>query len=154
MWSDIQQHLPMMREMSAGNVLEIGVRQGFSTSALLAGIEDRSGHLYSVDITSCFYIFAGHPHWTFLHADSIKEAARIKSAIPDNLELLFVDGDHTYEGCMSDLENFGPRAKKILVHDCEAPDYPGVVMACERYAKQTKRKFIVVRGSYGMGIIE
>lgn len=153
-WSDIQNHMPLLYNESHGNVMEIGTRQGFSTSALLAGIEDHRGHLYSVDISDYSSLFYNHPDWTFIRADSIKEVDRLINIIP-HLDLLFVDGDHTYEGCLSDLRNFGPRAKKILVHDCECPlTFPGVRKACEQYTKDACRSFRIISGSYGMGVIE
>ena len=153
-WSDIQDHLPLLRESAHGNVMEIGVRGGMSTSALLAGVEAKGGHVYSVDINNC-PIFTGHPQWSFMVADSIREIERISKFVPDSLELLFVDGDHTYEGCLADLHNYAPRAKKVLIHDCECPlTFPGVRKACEEYAKRTGRSFHVISGSYGMGVLQ
>ena len=153
-WSDIHDHLPMLHDEAKGDVMEIGVRGGFSTSALLAGVEEHGGHLYSVDINNC-PVFPGHLQWSFLAADSIREVERVAKFAPDSLELLFVDGDHTYEGCLADLTNYAPRAKKVLIHDCLCPlTFPGVRKACEEYAKRTGRKFEIVDGSYGMGVIQ
>ena len=152
-WSDIHDHLPLLHDEAKGNVMEIGVRGGFSTSALLAGVEEHGGHVYSVDINPC-RLFE-HPQWTFVHADSIKEVDKVKAVIPTELSLLFVDGDHTYEGCLSDLEKYGHRSPKILIHDCDCPlTFPGVRKACERYAEKQGRKFEVIPGSYGMGVIQ
>lgn len=151
-WSDIQDHLPLLHHSARGNVLEIGVRGGASTSALLSGVEKHGGHLWSVDINNC-RIF-DHPQWTFIQANSIKEKERILSAIPDDLEVLFVDGDHSYEGCLSDLLAFGPRAKTIFVHDCECPDtFPGVRQAFDEFASKWGKGSTVISGSYGMGVI-
>ena len=39
----------------------------------------------------------------------------------DSIDLAFVDGDHSYEGCYTDLTMLYPKMKKdsvILVHDC------------------------------------
>jgi cephalosporin hydroxylase len=44
----------------------------------------------------------------------------IINQIPNNLELLFIDGDHTYDGCMADLNNFWPKVISggvMMVHD-------------------------------------
>lgn len=132
--------------------MEIGVRSGCSTSALLAGIEERGGHLYSVDINDC-PVFAGHPNWTFYRADSVKDEA-VKKLLANEYDVLFVDGDHSYEGALSDLKAFGPRAKRIFVHDTDAPDYPGVRLAVEAFANETRRKVTYWPGSFGMAEIQ
>ena len=39
-----------------------------------------------------------------------------------SIDLAFIDGDHSYEGCLGDLEVVFPKMKKdgiILVHDCK-----------------------------------
>lgn len=152
-WSDIKDHLPRLREAAKGHCFEIGVRGGMSTSALLAGIEEHGGHLWSVDIDDC-NVFPAHPNWTFVRSNSSLDAERLKNSLPESLDLLFVDGDHTYEGAFSDLSKFGPMAKRIFVHDTEAPDYPGVRQAVEEFAKQFERKVIWHSGSFGMAEIE
>jgi cephalosporin hydroxylase len=151
-WSDIQDHLPRLYAAAKGNCMEIGVRSGCSTSALLAGIEEHGGHLTSVDIENCS-IFSGHPNWHFIRADSVADAD-IKQLLAKEYEVLFVDGDHSYEGALSDLKAFGPKAKRIFVHDTEAPDYPGVRLAVEAFVKQTGRKVKYWPGSFGMAEIQ
>jgi hypothetical protein len=148
-WSDIQGHLPTLFDAAHGFCLEIGTRSGVSTSALLYGIEEHGGHLWSVDLNDC-PVFKGHPNWTFIQGDSIKGAAELKNILPEALDVLFVDGDHTKEGCLADLNNFGSMAKRILVHDSEAPDYPGVRLAVEEYAKREGRTVTWHSGSFGM----
>jgi predicted O-methyltransferase YrrM len=153
-WSDMIDHLSLLRQASRGNVLEIGVRGGISTSALLLGVQEKGGHLWSVDINPCGNTFAGHPGWTFIQADSIKEKDKIISAIPDSLDVLFVDGDHSYEGAKSDLETFGPSAKTIFIHDVECPStYPDVRKAFDEFVGQWAKGHLIMSGSYGMGVI-
>lgn len=152
-WSDMQDHMFFLFEQAHGNVMEIGVRGGASTSALLAGVEQHGGHLWSVDISPC-KIF-DHPQWTFIQADSIARKEEILAQVPEELDVLFVDGDHTYEGCLSDLQTYGPRAKLILIHDCLCPDtYPGVRKASEEYAASIGVSLVIRDGSYGLGIID
>lgn len=154
-WSDIQDHLPLLKAAAVGNVMEIGVRAGMSTTALLAGLEEKGGHLWSVDLDDCSHRFKNHPQWTFIRSDSILESDYLKSQVPNDLQLLFVDGDHSYRGCMADLENFAPRAKRVFIHDCDCPDtFPGVRKAVEEYAAKHGRKCSFLAGSYGMGVIE
>lgn len=152
--SDIQGHLQRLYEAAHGNCLEIGVRGGMSTSALLAGVEDNGGFLFSVDIADC-PVFEGHTRWNFTRADSIKEAQRILDKIPNLLDVVFIDGDHSFEGCLSDLQNFASRGQRVFVHDIDCPDtYPGVRKAVEQFIEETGRKVIYHSGSYGMAEIE
>ena len=151
-WSDIQAHLPRLYAAAKGNCLEIGVRTGVSTSALLAGIEDHGGHLTSLDIEAC-HVFTGHPAWTFFQADTVKNIAALKELTHKDWDILFVDGDHSFEGALSDLSHFGEKAKRIFVHDTDAPDFPGVKQAVEEFVKQAKRKVTYHSGSYGMAEI-
>jgi len=151
-WSDVQGHLPRFFDAAGGNVLEIGVREGYSTSAFLAGIERRGGHLWSVDIEDC-PIFPEHPHWTFLHRDSVADKSEILKIIPKSIDLLFVDGDHSFESCYSDLITYGPISKTIFVHDTEAPNFPGVREAVVAYASSESRSLEWVRESFGLGIL-
>lgn len=133
--------------------MEIGVRSGVSTSAILAGLEENGGHLWSFDVNDC-PVFAGHPDWTFSRMDS-KRASEIDALIPASLDMLFVDGDHSYEGALADLENFAPRASRVFVHDTECPlTYPGVRRAVEKFVKDSGRTVKWHPESYGMAVIE
>ena len=144
-WSDIKEHLPRLREVARGQVLEIGTRDGVSTGALLAGVEEHGGHVTSLDIVDCSRLFAGHPQWTFVRADS-------KLFPPMGVELLFIDGDHSFRGVLGDLERFAPHAQHVLLHDTDAADWPGVREAVEMFTSMRPEWEVTYReGSYGMG---
>jgi uncharacterized Rossmann fold enzyme len=74
-------------------------------------------------ITHQMVYFAG-PRAKILRQDS-REAAK---AIPDgSLDFVFIDADHSYEGCRADIEAWRPKIKKggfISGHDYENPDFP------------------------------
>lgn len=137
----------MLHGAARGNVLEIGVRMGMSTSALLAGVEEHGGHVYSMDINDC-RVFAGHPQWTFVQANS-QEVTPFPEI--ESFDVALVDGDHSYEGALHDIR--ACRAARIFVHDTDAPDYPGVRKAVEEFVSETGRTVTFHQGSYGMAEI-
>lgn len=129
--------------------MEIGVRQGASTAALLAGVEENGGHLWSVDKDE-WNIFPEHPAWTFIHADSVKDAKKVKAIVPRELDLLLIDGDHSYDAVSSDLINYGTRAKIIALHDAE--EY-GVRTAISDYCYWHDLSYEIHKHSFGLGVI-
>ena len=63
-----------------------------------------------------------------VHGDSIAVGKAWKGKLPD---LVFIDGNHTYEGCKGDIEAWLPLIKPngiIAIHDYEKTEkeYPGV----------------------------
>ena len=102
-WSDIGLHLPWLRDHAHGKVLEIGVREGISTSALLLGVAHHGGHVWSVDIDNCDLDFDqdNKANWTFIHGrygQVIFRESLIRMGAADDsfkIDLLFLDGDHS-----------------------------------------------------------
>lgn len=153
--TDIHDHLPRLRDEAKGNILEIGVRFGASTAALLLGVEEKGGHLWSVDLEDCG-IFQGHPQWTFMRFDSTRYADSIKMRLPKELDLLFIDGDHSYDGVTSDLENFGPMAKVVMAHDVSAVENPQVFRAIEHYitsGRCRQKTYALFTDSHGLAVL-
>lgn len=149
---DTHAHLPFLKEHAKGNVLEIGVHCGISTTALLAGVEENGGHLWSVDVhPSCRYVWYGHPQWTFV----CPWAGDIPS--PDlPLDLVFIDGDHSFEGCMADLITWVPKVKKggmILLHDADTASFPGVQLAIREFCGKNALTHELRPGSHGLEVI-
>lgn len=133
-FTDIHHHLPRLRAAAHGNILEIGVRFGISTAALLLGVEERGGHVYSVDMGNC-EVFQ-HPQWTFIRGDSVSDYRKIKQWLPDRFDLAFIDGDHSYLSVLSDLNNYGRRSRVVMLHDAKHPDVSAAIndfKAASRY---------------------
>jgi hypothetical protein len=116
---DIKDFAPWIMEHAKGTILEIGTRDGGSTSAFLKGVQQNGGVVLSVDTADCSGLFAGHPQWSFIQTSSQNP----KLHVPP-LDMVLVDGDHSREGYRADLERFFPLVKPgglILSHDI-APD--------------------------------
>ena len=85
----------------------------------------------------------------------IRGSSHYTLSIHDNesIDLAFIDGDHSYEGCYTDLKMVYPKMKKdsvILVHDCYARDQ-GTTMAVIQFLKDISvNTFEQIRGSCGM----
>ncbi len=150
---DTWAHLPFLRSVAKGSVLEIGVHCGISTTAFLAGLEDNGGHLWSKDThTSCRYVWYGHPQWTFI-CPSVGEELRTDTG---PLDVLFVDGDHENRAVLFDLDLYGHRVKPgglILCHDAAAPSFPGVRQAIDEYCAAHNLKHELRTGSFGLEVI-
>lgn len=151
---DNRVHLPFLREVAKGNVLEIGVDIGNSTTALLLGVQEKGGKVTSIDIRQeCGVVYAEHPQWEFIHADSTKGfmGQRI-------YDVLYIDGDHSYEAIKQDLYCYAPCVKSgglILIHDVEAvtpPNvFPGVRKAFDEIGSKSK---YIRHGSNGLGVVQ
>jgi len=168
--SDIGLHLPYLhqRAKDAKVALELGVRNGCSTAALLCGLEDSDGHLWSVDVDPPAPPANGwvdDPRWTFIHGDDM--GAEIIEQTPDEIDLLFIDSSHRYTHTLAELQTYGPRVQVggvILLHDTELEVAPLSVQDEDkgfpvRRAIQDwcRSRFLTPEwreGCYGLGVIE
>jgi predicted O-methyltransferase YrrM len=166
---DMRDFVAWMREHARGNVMEIGVRDGASTSAFLLGVEEHGGHLYSVDVDPrCSLLFEGHPQWTFIHANST-DRKTVFAKIPYELDVLLIDGDHSKAGVLADLEyaRLVRPGGMILFHDiapekvpdgCNDASWPGddvrgVYEATCRGQATLGWTHEELPGRYGMGVL-
>ena len=125
--SDIAPHFPtffeVVRDTRAHTILELGVRDGHSTSAWLMALAE-SGHrgtLSSIDRDPSALPF--RVGWRFLCADDLSALAR--EWAPDVLDVLFIDTDHAYGHTLDELDVYGARVRPggmIVCHDTENED--------------------------------
>jgi predicted O-methyltransferase YrrM len=152
--SDIQAHLPLLRREARGTVLELGVRGGNSTAALLAGVEERGGAVWSVDVDAgSATIFDGHPSWRFVLADSRDANAVEAHGLAGQLDVLFVDTLHSYEQVRDELRTWGDRVRPggiVLFHDTES--YPEIRRAIVEWCRPRKAAYEFLTGSNGLGV--
>jgi predicted O-methyltransferase YrrM len=99
-----------------GTLLEVGRKHGGSTVLMANALRD--GHLYSIDIVmhECVNAYVSDYDYkiTFLTDDSKK----IEWDAP--IDLVFIDGDHSYQGVKNDIKKFTPYVEKggyAIFHD-------------------------------------
>lgn len=65
--------------------------------------------------------------FTVLRASSVEAAALCEGS--PQFDLVFIDGDHSYEGCLTDILAWRNKARVIGGHDYGKASFPGVVKA-------------------------
>ena len=75
-------------------ILELGVREGISTSLFLKLCEDNDGKMISVDIEDCSHLYQNN-RWNFIHS-SDDNFEKINKAISNlgGLDLIYIDSLH------------------------------------------------------------
>lgn len=153
-YCDIRDHLPFLRESAKGNVFEIGVRGGASTSALVLGVKEHGGHVWSLDIADCRPF--EDPAWTFTKGHSIGDSARMLEILPRPLDLFFLDADHGYPSTLDELHIYAPLVRKgglVVLHDTDLQG-AGVRQSLEEYAADLGKTPTYHSGSFGLGVLQ
>lgn len=128
---DAQTVVPEVIKLKPGEVyLEVGVDKGKSLSIarMVAGVEVE---VVGVDLQPDPEV----PGTIFIQGDSTKVKYDKK------VNVIFIDGDHTYEGCKGDIDNWLPQMAEggvMLFHDCDATS-PGVEKAVKELGKKLKK---------------
>lgn len=135
--SDIYEHLPTLRAYAerVESILEIGVRDGHSTVALLSGKPRR---MTSIDIETQprVRMIQDAVHWW-----DYQEVNSLQFDSSDGFEMLFIDSYHTYTHLTAELASHGRHASRYLVfHDTatfgrrgEDGSTPGLLAAIAEY---------------------
>ncbi len=170
--------LQLTRESSPKSILEIGTKNG-GTLFLFCRVAHPSALIISVDLPAGKF-GGGYPSWKspiyksfaakeqkihLLRADSHEQATldHVKSLLKGgSLELLFIDGDHTYDGVRKDFEMYTSlmgETGRIVFHDI-VPGSLEKVGGVPRFWQEVKSKYnyqeIVKswsQGGYGIGVI-
>ncbi len=159
-WSDVQYCLPRMHDTAAAYpgvaILELGVRQGYSTSAFLAAAEKAQGHLWSIDVNDPEVPahWLDSALWTFIKGDDVVVPFWVPA-----IDVLFVDTIHTYAHTLAELNRFVPMVKPggtVLLHDTvysmEGEEgYPVAGHWTPSVSRQGERGLSMGAGSSGSG---
>jgi predicted O-methyltransferase YrrM len=118
--------IDFLRGREIRNVLEIG---GFRGGTMWVWSQLATGHLVCVD----FFVLEGRMErvsdvdYTLINANShlAETRDRVVGVLGgESLGLLFIDGDHSYEGVRRDFELYEPLVRKggvIAIHDTAMP---------------------------------
>jgi predicted O-methyltransferase YrrM len=109
------------------SLLEIGTATG-GTLYLLARAAGRDARFATIDLEQRYdpdvlKSFARDQQRIELILGSSAEdstMARVRTFLPDRLDLLFIDGDHSYEGIRRDFERYAPLVRPggvVIFHD-------------------------------------
>lgn len=170
-WSDVQDHLPFLHDLACrpgARVLELGVRWGTTTAALLAGVEQGRGHLWSVDLepptVPSWWRFTGR--WTLTIGDDLHPDVLAQQ--PTGVDVLFLDTSHTYDHTLAELETYVRRMvpggvvcchdTRLVGHDDAGMGIEGengpVRRALDTYTARHGLTWTERPGSFGLGVIE
>ena len=172
---EIQRFLEVAKEIKPKTIVEIGTALG-GTLYLLTKIADTNAKLVSIDLPGGLF-GGGYERWripliqsfardsqeiVLMRNDSHEEETvrKLKDTIGGvGIDLLFIDGDHRYEGVRKDFEMYSPLVRKggiIAFHDiCPGP--PDAVGGVPKFWKETMGKYrnmpiINDQGQGGCGI--
>jgi len=147
--------------LNAKHILELGVRTGISTRALLVVCRKLNGTLISFDIDPCqeacqkIMELGLQDRWQFLQCDDKELLEVIK---PRSIDLIFLDTDHDLSHTVIELGLCDKVLKKggvILVHDTLAPAYADINKAIAQFMEKHKKtyRFYELGTRYGLSML-
>jgi predicted O-methyltransferase YrrM len=155
--SDIREQMPVLYAWArhAARVIELGVRGGNSTSALLAALEGR-GELWSVDISPPQVPAYWHElkHWHLMVSDDTSWLA--VDFCPAGADVLFIDTSHFYDHTLAELRLYVPKVRPggvVLMHDT-GPGWPEVASALDVFCAAAGLDWYDHPAWPGLGVIE
>jgi predicted O-methyltransferase YrrM len=128
-----------------GVIVEVGSLYGGSSAILALGAPDST--IYSHDDFSWSPLTQASPAQVrenlyplgIKNVEIIEGDSRVTAASWDKpIDLLWIDGGHSYEFVMADLRNLGNKAQVIAIHDFVNPAHPDVRRAVEEFLEWDK----------------
>lgn len=123
--------VPFTMKIEPGKAyVEIGVDKGKSLS-IARMVAPEKAFVIGVDLRPNPDV----PNTLFLHGDSVAMAEEYKKKLGIPIEVLFIDGDHSYQGCKRDIDAWYPFViphGRIFFHDHDESS-PGVMQAVSEF---------------------
>lgn len=170
--------LVLAARLRPGRILEIGLGSGGSLRALarvasgaatIVNIDLPAGPFGGLEDESFVETIRGYKreeqdlHLLRANSHDRETIEQASSLLGQPIDLLFIDGDHSYEGVKADFEDYGPLVRTgglIGFHDIVpgAPGSVGGVPRLWREIKETRRGCIELveswqQGGYGIGVV-
>jgi len=151
--------------------LEIGTREGDSLRVVLGNSINTLEAICCADMWGTAYGGSGRgSHWhiekmldlfgyegrrTFLNGNSRDTVPKLMQSHANAFDLILVDGDHSYEGGMADLENVWPLLRPggcVVFHDITHPAHPYLMACFDAFIVKAGAIREVISADYGVGI--
>lgn len=131
-------------------IVNIGCYRGRSIKYIVNGIRSfRKPTIYAIDLRIKDEI-KEYTKNNVLFLEGSSYSDEIVRCIPNNLDFVFIDGDHTETGCSNDLNIYWKKLNPggiIMIHDCyETGDgiyhQPEVKSACDKFVKEHNNELV------------
>ena len=151
--------------------LEIGTREGDSLRVVVENSIDTLESVWCADMWGSDYGGSGRgSHWhieklldlmgyegrrAFLNGNSRDTIPALMPEKAEAFDLILVDGDHSYEGGMADLENVWPLLRPggcVVFHDISHPAHPDLLTCFNAFVMKSQAAMDVILEGYGVGI--
>ena len=173
-WQYPIQMAPFIKWLQTVNVnsyLEIGVRWGgnFIVVSEILKRNNPNINLFACDLIKESDILTEYrDHSDFIYLNTKSTSNLFRSLVQNyNMDMVYIDGDHSYEGCLSDYLLFknNPNTKYIVFHDIDSVACPGVVQIWNdvkndpqftalEFTQQYPKDLIPARQNYlGIGVL-
>ncbi len=134
-----------------GLIVEIGTLYGGVTAVLakaqpfaaVVTVDDFSWHPEDMPSNSLASV---QESFNNLHLDNITviegDSRNVGKSWARKIDLLWIDGGHSYQFIYSDLSLFGSRANVIALHDYKNPVWPTIEKAISEFIRTTRAFYI------------
>ena len=162
--NDLELLFNLLGDFHPKNILEIGTWKGFSAEVWIRGfapenfitIEIEKEKIKEYDVNSR----PGYQSWYDCDSHDTDTYDIVKIYLPE-IDFLFIDGDHSYDGVVTDWKLYSPLVKKggvVVFHDVvyTSPD-PLAPVEVRQFWQEIRGKYTWVEihstNSTGMGVL-